>query len=388
VSARAGVGEQAAVGGVLLSALGGPKPPRPARVDPRRLARMAEWHGVEGYVLQYLLDAGFQPGELRELDAACRARALTHLRKVADLRTVQQALDAAGVPCLVVKGPVVSESLHGSATLRGYDDVDVLVAPADLRGAVHALEAAGAEMIDRNWARLIRERRGQCHLHAPRGTLVDLHWHLVNEARLRASLGLRTEELFARSRTVAVGPLRIPTTDPVDTLLHLCLHTTTSAGDRLIWFKDIERAVAAVSDWSEVVERAPRWGGRLLVGSALDAAVRLLDAPVPPEALRALAPPRLWRWANLVGERLTPPEQLEGEGAVYRMVGRSTRGDLRSSMAELTRRGARHLRPGPRDGTGGDLFDEAVPDSLHLPAGSREEFFAMVAAEADPPAGP
>jgi hypothetical protein len=375
-------GEQAGVADVMLEALGGKRSASTDRVDLRRLTRVAVWHGVEGYVLAHLLARGHDRATLCDLEVACRTTAVSHLRKVADLKAVQEALSAASIAFLVVKGPVVAESLHGSASLRGYGDLDVVVAPADLRGAVKALEAAGVEMIDRNWDRVTRERRGQCHMVTGRDTVIDLHWHLVNEVRLRSSLDLRTEHLFERATTVAVGPLRVSTTDAADTLIHLSLHATLSGGDRLIWFKDIERAVVATQDWDDVIRRANAWGSGLLVGGALEGAVRLLDAPVPAEVLAALAPSRVWRWVNVAGARLSPPEQLHGEGAVYRMIGRSTRRDLGSSVAELGRRGAKHLLPGAEEVN--DIFDPSLPDSLHRPTGDREDFFALVEQEAAP----
>lgn len=386
MSVRPRHNEQAATAAVLLDALGkpGPPPPEADRVDPHRLAKVARWHGIEGYVLAYLLERGHDPATLGELEVACRTTAVAHLRKVADLHALQQILAAASIDVLVVKGPVVAETLHGSATLRGYEDLDLVVAPADFRSAVTSLEAAGVQVLDRNWDRLVRERRGQCHLLTDRDTIVDLHWHLINDADLRAVIDLRTEALFARSVTAPIGRLGVATTDPVDTLLHLCIHATMAGGDRLIWFKDIERAVAATTDWDEVVRRSAAWGSDLPVGMALQGAVRLLDAPVPGEVLRGLASSRTWRWVNVVSSRLSPPEQLDGGGALYRMVGRSTRRDLSSSLAELARRGVRHVPWLPGREAEGDIFDAGGPDSLHHPAGDREAYFALVAGQVDP----
>ncbi len=90
----------------------------------------------------------------------------------------------------------------------------------------------------------------------PNGTALDLHWHVVNDARLRRRFTFRTEEMLGRAVRMAIGDSIVPALDPVDTLLHLGYHTAHSGGHRLMWLKDVERATAADGlDWDVVLRQ-------------------------------------------------------------------------------------------------------------------------------------
>ena len=137
-----------------------------------------------------------------------------------------------------MKGPVLAEHCYPAAELRTYEDLDLLVRPRDFEVTIDALEHAGFDLVDRNWALIRDERRAQLHLRLPMGTIADVHWHLLNRGSVRRAFAVPTDELFARSRTLDVAGTTVSTLGRVDTLLHLCLHATLSGGDRLIWSKD------------------------------------------------------------------------------------------------------------------------------------------------------
>jgi hypothetical protein len=368
-----------ATAAALVAALRSPSRSQHFDVDSVELVDAAAWHGVAGYAFEYLraIDRGHPA--LEGLLAVCRSAARSHLWILGDLIDVQETLSAAEVPFAVVKGPAIAERLHGARLLRGYGDLDVLVHPGDFPRGVLALESAGAQVLERNWDLLARERRGQLHLRTRRDTVVDLHWHLVNDAAARASFAIPSAELLDRRVTVPVGSLCVPTTDRVDTLLHLALHTTLSGGDRLIWHKDVERAVAATEDWDEVVRRSQRWQAGLVVGTALRQARVLLHADVPREILKALAPSLAWRAISSGAMRMAPPARLAGSPSPHRMVGRSTRGDAAGSLRELSRRVVRHALAEVEDPD--HRYDRTNPRSPLWPSGERGAYFAAVARE-------
>jgi hypothetical protein len=137
-----------------------------------------------------------------------------------------------------VKGPALAAVAYRRPDLRAYKDLDLLVPAPVFEDAVRLLEANGIPLLDRNWTLVSHEVRGQLHLQLPMGTVTDLHWHLVNQYRdrLRIPMG----ELFDRSRRVEVGGRPVSVLDPVDGLIHICLHAALSGGERLIWLKDLD----------------------------------------------------------------------------------------------------------------------------------------------------
>src|SRR5688500_15332306 len=52
-----------------------------------------------------------------------------HLRTLADLAELGPVLDTAGIPWMVIKGPVLAETIYPRPDLRSYDDLDVVVQP-------------------------------------------------------------------------------------------------------------------------------------------------------------------------------------------------------------------------------------------------------------------
>jgi hypothetical protein len=352
-------------------------------LDLQAVAAAARFHGVTGCVVHSLGAAG---GPAAGTLAHDHQRGVDrHLRALGDLARLAPALDESGVAWIVVKGPVLAERYYARADLRAYNDVDLVVPATSFGRALAAVEAAGARLIDQNWPLLRELRVGELLLRLRHGTLLDLHWHLVNEAPVRDGLRLPMAEMTERARRVQVGPLQLPTLGPTDTLLHLGLHGCLSGGDRLVWLKDIDRAVATDPPcWEEVVGRAWRWG----VGPAVARAVRVLGASVPEGVPEALAGGRAWLALSGAADRLTPPERSLGNRSLSRAVSRSSRRDLASSMAEL----ARHLTAAV---TGPDPFRRTVatPDkdpespasSYHDRGGAAERhaFLDAVAAEGD-----
>jgi hypothetical protein len=256
-----------------------------AGIDPQleRFVPLATWHrcGAASWLGVRSTDLAATTGG-RELEKRYREGIARHLRVVSDLAAIGSALRAAEVPFAVVKGPVLSTTLYARPDLRFYDDVDVLVQPADFGAAIEALERSGCVVLDANWAMLEQVVAGQIHLATPLGTVIDLHWNLVNEHAFRDAFPVDTENLLDRTVDVIINGTVVPTLDPVDTLTHLCLHAAMAGANRLGWLKDVDRAVNAVGgEWQPVVDRAREWRAGSAIGTVLARAARFLSTPVP-----------------------------------------------------------------------------------------------------------
>ena len=169
---------------------------------------------------------------------------------------------------------------------------------------------------------------------------MDLHWHLVNDVRVRRHLAIDTAGLIARRRQIDLGiPIRVHTTGDVDTLVHLAFHAQMSGGDRLVWLKDLDLLVRGQApDWPAVVDRARSWQVALPVAIVLAKVRQRLATPVPSAALDELATSKTWRAISAASSWLVPPGTTSGEGSVDRIVSRAARADLPTSLGELSRR--------------------------------------------------
>lgn len=348
------------------------------------IAELAGRHGVTGCLWTAVRAAGLTgaPGAaaLRERHATAVS---SHLRTLVDLDLVDGALRAAGVPYLVVKGPVLAEVVYRRPDLRDYVDLDLLVPPADFGAAIEALERAGCVVFERNW-RLVHERMlAELRLFTPAGTIVDLHWHLVNDARARAGVAADLAGARSRARTVSVGGRPVATLDPADTVVHLGLHASLSGANRLVWLKDLEQALLTpdAPGWAELAERAQRWHTGPALALVLARVRNVLGLPVPAGFLRELVPERRWRALTRAADLVAPAGQERLEGSLARLVARSSRADPVASRHELARRlldRATHPTGSARD----RLFDPRDPGSALYPDGgssARSAYLADVA---------
>ncbi len=283
--------------------------PAVAGRDLRPLVAAATFHRVASFVhlsLRNLDGLDFNAGEA--LERVYLLGLGRHLRALADLDHLGTVLTEAGVPWLTFKGPVLAEVAYPRPDLRSYSDLDLLIPPSHFGRAVQALEARGLELLDRNWNLILGEQRGQLHLALRFGTTADLHWHLLNRARTRSSLSIATEEVVERAQRVHLGATDVLTLEPVDTLLHLCVHTALAGGDRLLWLKDIERTIAGGRySWDEVIARARVWRVDGIVAAMLHRSVAV-GADVPADVIEALSPSKVGRSLLAAVDRIWPPE--------------------------------------------------------------------------------
>jgi Uncharacterised nucleotidyltransferase len=379
------VKERSELGAALLACLDD-RPPEAVRAvltrfDDDELAQLglhAAHHRVVPYLAVAVRASGIQvTGEaLSSLLRTHATRTASHLLVLADLEMVAETLSSADVPFLVVKGPVLAERYYPTPDLRTYNDLDVVVPPSAFERATEALLAAGSELLDRNWTLVRSETRGQLHAKLPLGSLIDVHWHLLNRRVVRADFGIATAELFERRRVVPVGTRPLPTLETTDTLLHLCLHASLSGGDRLIWLKDIERVISLEPPaWDEVVSRARSWGAARSVAISLARSRRTLGTPVPDEVLGSLTGSKLAQRLGAALDGWFPSEASVGKITPAVVWAQFARDSLPLTVRAMFSRTRRPIR------------GRSAPDAILRPSGTaadRREFLRSVSEEEPP----
>lgn len=246
-----------------------------AQLDGVLVLQGAGWHGIIPAVLRAAGER-LPPQILVELSRRRRHDGLDRLQSIATLREAAGALAGAGIPYVVLKGPALA-GLHPGAE-RPTTDIDVLVGAADVERAAQALAAAGYA------ARGGGGRRFHFHtVLEPRvkGRLpIELHWDLVDRVNLHR---VDAAEVLRRRRELQADGVSFFVPAPEDTLLYLALHAAKHGifnraglrggrpaawfcrpllGNRLLWFSDIWRLLAAWGDsldWDAMRERAGRW---------------------------------------------------------------------------------------------------------------------------------
>jgi hypothetical protein len=267
-----------------------------------------------------------------------------HTRNLASLRALSAALHR--LAWVVLKGPVLSQLAHPVPGVRHYADIDVLVAPTDLRACVDRLERAGWQQLDGNHRLLLERMPGELHFLGPHGAQVDLHWSLLNNREARASFRLPAADLLSRRTTRQVAQFECPTLDDVDFLLHLCVHAAHSGADRLLWLLDVDQWVRRVEpDWQDFLQRAEATGTQPSSFVVLGRARRALGSPIPQHVFTSLSSHGLWHLAETVVRNVEPVERITRDRSAAKLIARASRQSGASSSREFLRRMSSSISP-------------------------------------------
>ena len=242
-----------------------------------------------------------------------------------------QALTAAGIPYVVMKGPGIAAAYEKPAD-RPFSDVDVVVSPEHFAAATTVLLGLGYVEEQKNWQpqeyfhRWCREGRNLC---SPGGGRIDLHHHV---SPWLWGAGLDAAYLVSRGQPAVVAGEKVPVLPTELNLLVAALHLVSDRnqpGASLIVWRDVAQ-LAAAADVDVVVREAVRAG---LVGWLL-IVLESLPLPARPlpllEALRAEQPglPHPRRLAVVLspgtlrhGSKASQPLRLPAPAAVAFVAG-------------------------------------------------------------------
>ena len=353
-----------------------------AALPPRLVSALtaaARAHGLEAW-LAACVPAG---ADVFAEVAAQRPRFLAAgTRALQDVRQLGERFESAAVPWAVLKGLAIARTAYPRADLRHSVDVDLLVSPARFEAVVSELCAVGYRLLDENWPLIAAEMPGELRLRSPAGTVIDLHWHLLNQRGLREEFRLPTMPALRRSRLLPGEPIRVLSLP--DQLLHIALHAALGGANRLMWLVDLDRVIAtAPPDWPAVAQRVRESRTGLPVAVALARARRALGTPAPDADLHRLGPVRGWLRGERAIESLSPAITADpARPAMSIAFARSSRATPGRSWCEFARHGWGWLRSGaPRTRRFGRWIDpDSESSSLHpvRDDSARARYFAAV----------
>ncbi len=223
-----------------------------------------------------------------------------------------RALQAEGVPVMLLKGAALVARTYGHAGLRPMNDLDVLV-------PLEAASRARQCLANLGWRPTYFVREGQLpHLHAiglgdGSGAEIDLHWHAVFECRRPGD----DNAFWNSARSASHAGLSVLVPSATDLALQIATHGLRwSDSPPINWVADLFwllRTAQSEVDWERLIERARTASLLLQLRLALAYVAEELTAPVPARALAVLATQRV-----RAGERLelrlrsAPPALLRG----------------------------------------------------------------------------
>jgi hypothetical protein len=281
---------------LMLAAARREVPPELLAPDPAKRVHaallVAGRHGIGGWMARELRDTEGVDQTLKiQMQAVVAKTVGNHRRRLHEAQIALDALADADIPALIVKGPSLVERYYHDPALRFYSDVDLVVPPARLRAAIDVLERRGFGLLDANWPLIIADLRGQVHLHNEGIGTIDLHWHLINDARKRRTLHMRADEMWPESIEGTIADSRCRVLAPADDIAYVCLHAALAGCHRFLWLLDVKHMAASGDvDWDLVGRRARRWRFGAGIYLVLALAREFADAAVPLELLRSIKP--------------------------------------------------------------------------------------------------
>jgi hypothetical protein len=226
--------------------------------------------------------AALVPDGIRERLNAARAQAVERNNKaLRDLERIDRCLCRAGIPYMLVKGPVLTQQVYDSPSQRHFFDLDLVLHDSEIDAAQLALEGLGYRLWggDRylgflppapdDLARATRAMRKTLRRFGHELALVtddrsllpiDLHWQLMPRGRIRASALVWENVTMSQ-----VGAVNVRVLDPEATVLHLAMHAWSNRpwSFALLHLCDVAWALHRLRvDPCRLVELADRWGGR------------------------------------------------------------------------------------------------------------------------------
>ncbi|HXZ13366.1 MAG TPA: nucleotidyltransferase family protein [Candidatus Sulfotelmatobacter sp.] len=229
------------------------------------------------------------PEELERWKQAARANTVRCLYLTAELNRVLGLFQSNGIEVIPYKGPVLAAQAYGDATLREFEDLDLILRQRDLPRAHEIMLGLG-----------YRPKFPWILSSSAAASLVPGEYNYRDEAR-RLMVELHTEitlrhfpvvpdlDAFTqRLAKVTLAGREVKTFCLEDLLPVLCVHGSKDFWERLSWIADIAELVQANPglDWAEVIRRAESLRTRRMLYLGLILAAEILDAPLPEELLR------------------------------------------------------------------------------------------------------
>jgi hypothetical protein len=257
---------------------------------------LANRHGITPLLFRYLSRPAAAVVPAPILDSLRRhvfGVGRRNLELAGELIRICRLLEREGICALPYKGPTLALQAYGDLAARQFEDLDLLVPPADLDRAIETVHAAGYTLHPQvSPAQYRAYRLSDCEVwmaNADETINVELHW-AVRE-RLYA-FPLDIDEVAARSRPLRLAGAQVPGIALEDLLLILAAHGIKHAWHRLKWIRDLAGLLALHPelDWDLVLRQAQRLKAERLLLLALLLPHVLLGAPLPGEVLQRAEP--------------------------------------------------------------------------------------------------
>jgi len=229
------------------------------------------------------------PSSLREqIREHWRGERIRNTFVIQELGRLAQHLQAADLPFLVMKGPVLAKTAYGNIALRHSVDSDVFIPKKKFSEVEHALLELGNEYTEKRkavagWRKALSlYLDGQWEFRRGRSFTLDVHTRLMPPGY---SFPSNFQPFWERARPVQLSDeVSVPGFAPEDQVLVLAHHGIKNQWRALRHIADIAAVIWEEDDldWERLLARAERIQATRALKLGLYMAHELLDVPLPP----------------------------------------------------------------------------------------------------------
>ncbi len=238
-------------------------------------------------VYRNLAGYGVSDSALKRAQQAYKTTWLENERRFHEIAAVLEALNAAGIETMILKGAALALLYYRDLGLRSMGDVDLLVHPRQLHEALAVLRDAGFCIVGRP-PELLTDvylfSRKAINLASAGMPMLDLHWRAIQEVRSESE----EKAFWDGATTVSLHDVPTQAMSAADQVLHVCEHETRWCPSPLPrWMVDlvmIFRVAGDAFDSDRTLDRARS----LELVSPLAEALECLDTVVPHEVPQEL----------------------------------------------------------------------------------------------------
>jgi Uncharacterised nucleotidyltransferase len=255
---------------------------------------IAERHRLSPVVYETLAGTArdlISPEQLNALRQATAPSMTAGMVLLRELLRLHKLFEAAQIPVIPYKGPLLAWVAYGNFLRREYLDLDFFVPQKYVPEVVAVLKSAEYRpQFDPREAHVGEDgfAPGQySFLSHPQKILVEFH----TERTLRYfPTPIDLPDLTSRLMTVEIGEQRLRTFSVEDTLVMLCVHGAKHFWERLGWVLDIAKlATAQEVDWTLVAQIAAKMESTRVLLLGLYLAHDLFGAPLPQQMLEEIS---------------------------------------------------------------------------------------------------
>jgi len=244
--------------------------------------RQAHRHGLAG-VLAHLYGDRLPVEQKLWRKEVAATQMVAHHRRLRQLQSIAEALDAEGIRFVVLKGPVLGERYFNPPFLKVCGDLDLLVDEANLERAGRCLEDIGLreEICSLPWWVW---RRGSHHIAfkpssmRPEWIPVELHFRLLGQHSPISSMDL----LDRAELWVGANGLQVRVLDRADEAIFLANHAARHLFARLAWLYDalVVFRTLSMAERDQALALARKAGAITALSAANRAAMEFFHEPL------------------------------------------------------------------------------------------------------------